>query len=60
MLIKTCLIFEVKVKALIGKYKNIFQTFVLPKGILGNFLYYKVVVMNNLTNKNLIGGFSFY
>ena len=46
MLIKTYLIFEVKVKVLRGKYKNIFQTFVLRKEILANFFYYKVVVLN--------------
>ncbi|RKS13016.1 hypothetical protein C8C87_0205 [Flavobacterium sp. 120] len=35
-----------------GKYKNIFQTFVSHKKIKGNIFNYKVVVMNKLTNKN--------
>ncbi|SHN50238.1 hypothetical protein SAMN05444395_101134 [Flavobacterium fryxellicola] len=45
MLIKTYLIFEVKVKALMGKYKNIFQTFVFEKQKIENFSNYKVVVL---------------
>lgn len=46
MLIKTHLIFEVKVKVLRGKYKNIFQTIVFRKQLKRNIFYYKVVVVN--------------
>ena len=52
MLIKTYLIFEVKVKVLRGKYKNIFQTFVFEKQKIENFFNYKVVVTQKLTNKS--------
>ncbi len=47
MLIKTYLIFEVKVKALMGKYKNIFLTFVWGKQKFGNFFNYNLVVAKN-------------
>ena len=46
MLIKTYLIFEVKVKALSGKYKKIFGTIVLQIEISAIFFNYKVVVLN--------------
>ncbi|SHF87822.1 hypothetical protein SAMN05444396_102210 [Flavobacterium segetis] len=51
MLIKTCLIFEVKVKALRGKYKNIFQNYDFRKYISGNYFHYKVVVENKIGKK---------
>ena len=48
MLIKTYLIFEVKVKALTGKYKKIFGTIVLQIEISAIFFNYKVVVRTRI------------
>ncbi|CAM2838873.1 hypothetical protein SAMN05444355_101521 [Flavobacterium frigoris] len=51
MLIKTQLVFEVKVKDLMGKYKNLFQFSVFWMQIKSKFFNYKVVVLNYIRKK---------